>query len=280
MDTRTGSSAQRSLFFYPDQPSYNDLLEGVRQYAGWERASSPETADWCVLYRDATWVALPEDDPYAGVAPSWINGRCRDISKRTVQRVFADVFGYPLAIDPLTHQGLCVRKSNVNAVKGRKVLVAPIPEDEISDADVYERLVDGLVPGLGRIELSPIVVGGTVVSVLRSITTDGMRTGRPGKLLDVSVVIPTSDFSQQELEQIGEFCEAMGLDFGKLDIIRDRVDQRLYILDANKTPHYNPVWTGARRAFFLHTVEHVVQAFHERFPMRSAVPASDADLGA
>ena len=73
-------------------------------------ASSPETADWCVLYRDATWVMLPEDDPYAASAPTWINGRCRDISKRTVQRVFAEVFGYPLAIDPLDPPGgLCAQ---------------------------------------------------------------------------------------------------------------------------------------------------------------------------
>ena len=188
MDPNTGPSPQRSLFFYPDQPPFNDLLEGIRQYAGWERAASPETADWCVLYRDATWVTLPEDDRYADLAASWINGRCWDISKRTVQRVFKEVFGYPLAVDPLTHQGVCVRKSNLNAVnvndvKDMLVVVGPIPEDELSDRDVYERLVDGRVPGLGHVELYAYVVGGTVVSVLREVRLGGMDAGRPQDFL-------------------------------------------------------------------------------------------------
>src|SRR4051812_32608081 len=116
METKPGRFPPRAIFFYPDPAPFNDLLEGIRQYAGWELAPSPESADWCILYRDATWVVLPDDDPYAASAASWINGRCRDISKRTVQRVFAEVFGYPLAIDPLTHQGLCVRKPNLNAI--------------------------------------------------------------------------------------------------------------------------------------------------------------------
>jgi hypothetical protein len=232
-----------------------------------------------VLYRDATWVTLPEDDPYAAIAPTWINGRCRDISKRTVQRVFAEVFGYPLAVDPLTYEGVCVRKPNrnavsVNDVKDMLVMVGPIPADELSDEHVYERRIDGRVPGLGHVELYTYVVGGTVVSVLRDVRLDGMQAGRLAKMLDHSVVDARMVFSAQERTQIGGFCAAMGLDYGKLDIIRDREDRRLYILDANKTPHYNLAgWTDVTRAWFLHTVEQVVQTFPEHFPPRSVTPA-------
>jgi hypothetical protein len=285
MKSRTSRSLKRSLCFYPDQPPFKDLLEGIRQYAGWDLAPNPESADWCVLYRDTTWVNLPDDDPYAGIAPTWINGCCRDISKRTVQRVFANVFGYPLAVDPLTHEGVCVRKSNFNAVniddvKDMLVLVGPIPEDELADQHVYERLVDGLVPGLGHVELYAYVVGGAVVSIVRDIRLDGMHAGRLAKLLDRTVDAPRTVFSPEELEQIGEFCAAMGLDFGKLDIIRDRVDERIYILDANKTPQWDPRWShassgasGARWwTWFLQMVDQVPQAFTERFPTRSAIP--------
>src|SRR5262245_42924108 len=115
--SRTAMPAKYAIFCHPSHPPATHVLEHLRRHAGWELASSPETADWCVLYQDETWVSLPVDDPYAGIAPTWINGRCRDISKRTVERVFAAVFGYPLALDPLTHQGMCLRKSNRNYVK-------------------------------------------------------------------------------------------------------------------------------------------------------------------
>jgi hypothetical protein len=108
----------------------------------------------------------------------------------------------------------------------------------------------------------------------------GQRAKPPAKPLDHTIVYPSTVFSPQELQQIGVFCEAMGLDVGKLDIIRDREDQRIYILDANKTPQLNPGWTGARRAFFIHTVEHVAQALSERYPARSAVPVSPMPVAA
>src|SRR5262245_64207557 len=125
-----------SIFFYPDQPHPTQVLEHVRRSAGWDVASSPETADWCVLQQDATWVTLPDDDPYAAIAPTWINGRCRDISKRKVEEVFAAVFGYPLAIDPLTHQEVCLRKNNrnffyVNGVKDVTLLECPLPTEAL-----------------------------------------------------------------------------------------------------------------------------------------------------
>ena len=55
----------RSIFFHPQRPSSGHLLEQLRQFAGWELASGPDSADWCVLYQDATWVTLPDDDPFA-----------------------------------------------------------------------------------------------------------------------------------------------------------------------------------------------------------------------
>src|SRR5262245_43261570 len=133
--SKSGMPAKYSIFFHPDHPHPTHLLEHVRQVAGWDVATSPETADWCVLYQDETWVRLPEDDPWATDSVHWINGRCRDISKRRVEQVFAAVFGYPLAIDPLTHQGVCLRKNNqnfvyVNGVKDVQLVTCPIPAED------------------------------------------------------------------------------------------------------------------------------------------------------
>jgi hypothetical protein len=32
------------------------------------------------------------------------------------------------------------------------------------------------------------------------------------------------------------FCQKLGLDYGELDVLRDRIDRQLYIVDANNTP--------------------------------------------
>jgi hypothetical protein len=41
--------------------------------------------------------------------------------------------------------------------------------------------------------------------------------------------------SKPEQEKIGEFANAMALDFGGLDVLRNRDDGQIYIVDANKT---------------------------------------------
>ena len=54
----------------------------------------------------------------------------------------------------------------------------------------------------------------------------------------------------EELAVIGRFCAAMKLDWGGLDILRDRTDGRLYIVDVNKTdmPPLRLPWTQKMRA--------------------------------
>jgi len=41
--------------------------------------------------------------------------------------------------------------------------------------------------------------------------------------------------SREEQEKIAAFTRGMHLDFGGLDVLRDRHDGRIYIVDANKT---------------------------------------------
>jgi phosphohistidine swiveling domain-containing protein len=66
----------------------------------------------------------------------------------------------------------------------------------------------------------------------------------------VSLTTPDRVFSPEELDSIGRFCAAMRLDWGGLDILRDRVDGRLYIVDVNKTdmPPLRLPWLDKMRA--------------------------------
>jgi hypothetical protein len=266
-----------AIFFHPDRPPAHFALDKLRRFAGWRLADGPEDADWCVLNQDQTWVRLPPDDPYAALAPTWINGRCRDISKRRVEALFATVFGYPLAIDPTIHHGPCIRKSDWNAAKGVTVLTGPIAAAELDDQAVYERLVDSRLPGLGPVELRVDVVAGQIVSVVRRIYSDWISTGlltwdnhHP---IDAALVVAESVFSPREQARITEFCTEMGLDFGALDVLRDNADGRIYLLDVNKTP----TMIGdlpAETALWPVRLARMARAFVAHYPPRSAVPGT------
>jgi hypothetical protein len=48
-------------------------------------------------------------------------------------------------------------------------------------------------------------------------------------------------FSGEERAKIAEFARRLGLDWGGLDVLRDRADGRIYIVDANKTDMGPPI---------------------------------------
>ena len=53
--------------------------------------------------------------------------------------------------------------------------------------------------------------------------------------LSVDVYEPNEVFSNEEIHLIKLFCKNMNLDFGAIDVMRDKNDGRIYIVDVNKT---------------------------------------------
>ena len=53
--------------------------------------------------------------------------------------------------------------------------------------------------------------------------------------------LPEDVFSTEDLTNIGAFTRELGLDWGAIDVLRDRGDGRLYIVDANKTDMGPPI---------------------------------------
>ena len=51
---------------------------------------------------------------------------------------------------------------------------------------------------------------------------------------------PLDVLSETELSLIKEFCEKLGLEYGELDVLRNREDGKIYIVDANNTPSGPP----------------------------------------
>lgn len=159
-----------------------------------------------------------------------VNAGCTDIRKSRVDRAFEAVFGYGLPIDPLTHQGVILRKSERNGPHDAVLLDGPL--QSVEEGYVYQRLVTYETPK-GMAEWRAIVVAGKVASVYVNYRPVDNRF-QPLPVAS-AYCSPTEAFSAAERENISRFCGLMGLDFGALDVLRDS-DGRMYICDCNNTP--------------------------------------------
>lgn len=225
--TRGSQARRKTIWFEPDQPRPWYLVWSALSWAGFRLAARPETADLYFAFRDATWMA-----PVAWPA---LNSRCLDISKARVAAVFEETFGYPLAVDPSVWQGAAVVKSEANGVHDGAVVICPTPA---LPGKHYQRLVD-TSDGAFSYDLRTLCVGGAPVAVWikRKLAGESFSIQN----LSVTLYRPFEIFSTEELDQIGHFLEAMGADWAGLDILRDRVSRRIYVVDVNKTDVGPPV---------------------------------------
>jgi hypothetical protein len=214
-----------SVRFAPDLPRPWYLVRGAALWAGVRMTADPSAAAASVYFEDVTQGHAPVTGPGRR-----INFGCTDVSKSHVAEVFEQVFGYPLAVDPLRSVGAIVEKSEKNGVHDGAVIQAPAAP---RDGYVYQRLVD-TTDDQGRCyDLRTPCVGGEPVLVWRKQKPAGRRFAIQNRR--ASLHKPEEVFSAEEIATIRRFNARMGLDWGGLDILRDRQDGRLYVVDSNKT---------------------------------------------
>jgi hypothetical protein len=222
---RTKARPKLSVGFAPDRPRRWYLVRGALMWAGLDLAEHPAQAD-AVFYFDDTTIGAPPPSR----TPRRFNFSCTDISKSHVSKVFEEVFGYSLAVDPANTIGEIVEKPEKNGVHGGRIVLAPLPA---KPGFAYQRVVetrdgDGCCQDLR----TPCVGGEPIVVWIKTKTPEGRFSinNRSAVLAD-----PAEVFSEQERQLIRTFNARMGLDWGGLDILRDRKDGRIYIVDVNKT---------------------------------------------
>ena len=220
-------------YFHPDYPGrefYTIVALFLR--LGYFATRDPAAPfDFAVSWQDATWLA--EDPLLAEIArlKPVVNLACRDISKTRVEEVFSAVFGRRTLLDPRSHRGRCVEKHNENA-RGGRLVTGPIAEPD--PRFVYQRLIDSGRDGRMIEYRLPVVFERLPLVYVqeKALPEETIKTEKFG--LELAEV--DSLFSAAEQDGIRAFCRGMGLDFGELDILRDKGDGEIYILDANKTP--------------------------------------------
>lgn len=225
-----------TIAFTPERARPWYLIRGVARAAGAKLEKDPSRADVVMHFEDATY--SPNDPPVKLKAGAkLINYGARDVSKTNVARACAAAFGHPLAIDPRLFVGPAVEKSEINAAHDGRIVQCPT---QPLPGRAYQRVVDNRGPDPDLVEdLRTCTVGGKPIVVFikrRPVTKRFQNTNS-----EVLLRTPEEVFSAAEIERIGAFTREIGLDWGGVDVLRDRADGTLYIVDANKTDMGPPI---------------------------------------
>lgn len=232
-----------AVYFAPERPMIVYSIWKICHELGLSITADPTRPHrLAVHWEDATFDKSSPPGPLPPNRPP-VNARCIDISKSAVERAMVGAFGYGLAIDPASHVGPYVRKSEENAAHDGVVLATPTPA---VPGYVYQRLADNLIDVDRVVDLRIPVLGRQVPLVYLRYRSVRERFTQVHERVEA---VPTATvISEDEVVHLRTFADLLGLDFGELDGVRDRTDRRLYIVDANKTPAGPPshmaFWPG------------------------------------
>lgn len=169
-----------------------------------------------------------------------INIKSSNISKIYVDKVFNDVFGYCTTIDPTKYKGKIVRKSDLNAKHDGEILNGPI--QNIDNHSIYQILIDNA--------LNDELVEDIRVPVIKNTLDFAYIKQRDIKERFKNTTVKTdyvninSVLSENEIKLINLFCDKLNFEFGELDILRNKNDNKIYIVDINNTPYGPPANTS------------------------------------
>lgn len=197
-----------------------------------------------------------------------INIGCKDISKETVVKLFTEIFGYGMEIDPLTYQGKALRKGNDNFRKDGIEINCPIPKKE--DGYVYQKIINTIVDENYVEDFRVPVFGNNIPCVYRKLISLKRRFS---DITEKAFLMETKEvFSEEEIQKILQLCQAMGVEYGELDVLRNKDDGKIYVVDVNDTPgappghkrllEDNDVFGEGERQMAM---QKMAIAFHEQF---------------
>lgn len=268
---------RKKILFYPDLPSQFATIYQVCLFLGYSVTNNiEENYNAAIKWKDATF--SPNDYQLLHLLSrdeNLINVGSEDISKSYIAKIFQSVFDYSIEVNPVTHTGSCVVKSNLNYKHDGKIISCPISQVE-SDV-VYQKLIDARVEDNKILEFRVPVFKQLIPLVylcLKESLTEKRFLGYES-FVSVQVTDTSEVFSEDEIYKLLLFCQRMGLDYCELDVLRDKVEGRIYIVDANNTPSsiglFEPLIRPLDKCLLSptqrsNTLEKLAQAFKQMSP--------------
>jgi len=226
-----------NILFYPAGPKPKNKITQICDYLkiGITNAAS-DSFEVAINWRGAAWhPRWPELELIAEKGIPVINRHCSNVRKDYVDAVSREIFGYSSLIDPLVHIGAAVEKSNEQAAHNGRIIECPITR--VKDNHIYQKLINNQVQEDTYRDIRIPVFGKSIPLVFFKNKDVSIRfTGRSS----VSHIIYPSEFNYffppGLLDKVLWFCEVIGMDYGEVDLLYDKQENRYYVIDANKTP--------------------------------------------
>lgn len=216
------------ILFYPHLPVEPYTIHKICSKLDYEIINdTKQPYDLAMAWQDTTFRNLKYLENLSNV----INKDCNDISKEKVDEIFTNVFGYSSFVDPKTFVGKYVKKNNYNGLRDAKILTQ---KETKEDGYIYQKLINSELNNMIIEDLRIFIIKGKVVLLQRKTRLTDRRFGHSS----YSAVNADykEEFSNDEITKIELFCTQLGMDYGELDIMRERTDGKMYIIDANNTP--------------------------------------------
>jgi len=268
---------KKKILFCPEAPKPLFVIYKILLFLGYRVTVDPSHT----VHMGMKWLNAFDGSPFLPEVPIFqkmnqgpskipiVNMYCPDVSKRQVSAAFEKVFGYSVSIDPRVYQGKCVMKSNWNGLHAGQILDCPtaIPDVEF----VYEKLInnetgDGFVEDI-RVPIFKNTIPFVYIKqrAIDDRLVDRKHTAKNVKLSEVSTYL-----SDQEIQKILQFCKVLGVEYGEIDVLRNRNDGKIYIVDVNPNPAGppEPITPDDSKA----AIVRLAQAFEAAF-MHSPIPS-------
>lgn len=233
---------RKRILFYPNLPLEGHAMYQICLLLGCSITNNvTKSFDLAFKWKDSTFCVPDTILTKITKIHRIVNINSNDISKSRVGTIFYEVFGYSAEVDPLTFRGKCVQKSILNAGHDGKIIDCPI--EELDEGFVYQKIINNkeiegnLVMDI-RVPIFKHVIP-CVFLKFRPVEARFSFENTTVQLAEVSKI-----FTQEEIGNIFRFCEKMGLDYGELDVLRDKTNKRIYIVDVNNTPSGSPIEIG------------------------------------
>lgn len=236
----------QKVLLYPDKPSYWNAIRAMLNVMNYQITYDVnDDFSFAIYWHDTTFKEADEQIRAIAKEKLVLNINSTDISKFRVDKLMQEVFGYCTVIDPLTFQGKCVKKSDANSAHDGQIIACPI--EKVEEGYIYQVMIDAQVDEQFVEDIRVIFVKDHIPFVY--VKYKLIENKFLSKTVSATTLAPRYVFSDEEIAKIIVVCQKMSLDFAELDVLRDRTNGKIYIVDINDTPGGFPKKKNGRELF-------------------------------
>jgi len=227
----------KNIFIYPEYPSKGSVIYKIANNLNYNISNKELKNSKIALFWENT--TFRKEFKYLEQISNKvkvINLYNRNISKEYVDEAFGNVFNYSTIINPLEYEGYCVKKSIINAMHDGEILKCPLTS--IEKDFVYQILIDNTFDKETVLDIRVPIFNKTIDFVYlkyRKIDERFKNTTTKAVICNINDVL-----TKDEIEKINKFSAEIKLDYGELDVLRDNLSGKIYIIDVNNTPYGPP----------------------------------------